>query len=196
MDTLKNIKKILRYLLILVVITPVSVAQTYQLNNASSTLKVDGTSNIHDWEIIAENQQGKLLAEFENEQLVKIKQLDFTVKAESLKSGKSRMDKNTYKALNTDKYKQISYTLTNVNNINCTTLGNCKATTMGELTIVGTTKPIIIIFDVRVVDDKIILSGNKSIRMTEYNVDPPTALLGTITTGDELNIIFQSVFLK
>src|SRR5690606_8343444 len=101
MNTLKNLKLVLGSLLIMIVTTQISVAQTYNLNNASSTLKVEGTSNVHDWEIVAKEQQGKLIAEMDNGQLVKISQLDFTVKAESLKSGKSGMDKNTYKALNT-----------------------------------------------------------------------------------------------
>jgi len=147
MNTLKNLKLTLGSLLIMIVTTQISVAQTYNLSNASSTLKVEGTSNVHDWEIVAKEQQGKLVAELDNGQLVKISQLDFTVKAESLKSGKSGMDKNTYKALNTDKHKQITYKLTKVNNIDCTKTGSCKVTTSGTLTIAGNSKPIDITFD-------------------------------------------------
>jgi len=196
MNTLKNLKLVLGSLLVLCITTQISVAQTYQLNNSTSTLEVEGTSNIHDWEITAENQQGKLIAELDQGQLVEINKLDFIVKAESLKSGKSSMDKNTYKALNTDKYSQIVYTLTKVNNIDCTTQGKCKVTTTGNLTIAGTTKPINITFDAQVSESKIILKGNKTINMIEFGIEPPTALFGTITTGEKLNIKFQSYFTK
>ena len=33
--------------------------------------------------------------------------------------------------------------------------------------------------------------GEKSIKMTSYGVEPPTALLGTIKTGDDLTIKFN-----
>ena len=32
--------------------------------------------------------------------------------------------------------------------------------------------------------------------MTEFKVDPPTAMFGTITTGDEVNVKFQAVYTK
>ena len=196
MNTLKNLKLVLGSLLIMIVTTQFSVAQTYNLNNASSTLKVEGTSNVHDWEIVAKEQQGKIVAEMDNGQLVKISQLDFTVKAESLKSGKSGMDKNTYKALNTDKHKQITYKLSKVNNIDCTTTGNCKVTTSGTLTIAGISKPIDFTFDAKITGDKITLTGSKALKMSEYKIDPPTAMFGTITTGDQVTIKFQSTFSK
>jgi polyisoprenoid-binding protein YceI len=193
---MKNLKIVLGSLLILCVTTQISVAQTYELNNSSSTLEVEGTSNIHDWELTTEDQQGKLMAELDDGQLVEISKLDFIVKAESLESGKSGMNKNTYKALNTDKYSQIVYRLTKVINIDCTTQGKCKVTTIGDLTIAGTTKPINITFDAQVTESQILLTGNKTLNMTEYGIEPPKALFGTITTGEKVNIKFQSYFKK
>src|SRR5690554_5776038 len=171
MKTLKLFKLLFTSLFILALTTQTSVAQTYNLDNSTSTLKIDGTSNLHDWQIIAENQQGKLLADFEDGKLTKIQQLDFIVIAESLKSGKSGMDKNTYKALNTEKYKQITFKLNKVNNINCS--GDvCKVSVNGNLTISGSTKPINISFDMKIEESKISLIGSKTIKMTDFGVDP------------------------
>lgn len=196
MRTLKNLKLVCGSILLMIVTAQISIAQTYSLNNTASKLKVEGTSNVHDWELDAKEQQGKLVAELAEGKLVKILQLDFTVKAESLKSGKSGMDKNTYKALNTDKHKQITYKLNKVNNIDCVTTGNCKVTTSGTLTIAGNSKPIEITFDAKVTGDKITFTGNRAIKMSEYKVDPPTAMFGTITTGDQITIKFTSTFNK
>lgn len=196
MNTLKHLKLVFGSLVMLVATTQIAVAQTFNLNTTASNLKIEGTSNVHDWEIEAKDQQGKLVAELENGKIVKINQLDFVVKAEGLKSGKSGMDKNTYKALNTDKHKQITYKLNKVNNIDCAANGNCKVATSGTLTIAGTTKPIDITFDAKVNGDRIVLTGNQSIKMTDYKVDPPTAMFGTITTGDQVTIKFQSTFSK
>ncbi|WP_310993779.1 YceI family protein [Aequorivita marina] len=195
MRTLKQVKLVFASLLILVLTTQIVVAQTYHLDNETSSLKIDGTSNLHDWQIVAENQQGTLVADFEDGKLSEIKQLDFTVTAESLKSGKSAMDKNTYKALDTKEYKQIVFKLNDVNSINCAA-NSCKVSATGDLTIAGTTKPINITFTMEIGASKISLTGTKNIKMTDFNVDPPKALFGTITTGDAIDVIFQSSFKK
>lgn len=195
MKTLKQLKLVFASLILMVLATQISVGQTYHLDNASSSLKIDGTSNLHDWKIVAENQKGELLADFEDGKLTKIKQLEFIVIAESLKSGKSAMDKNTYKALNTKKHEQIVFILNKVNSINCTA-NSCKVSATGNLTISGTTKPINITFDMEIGESKISLTGTKNIKMTDFGVDPPKALFGTITTGDAIDVIFQSSFKK
>ena len=172
------------------------VGQNYNINKGASNLKVLGTSNIHDWEINAEDVQGNLKAQIEDGQLVQIDELNFAVVAESLKSGKGGMDKNTYKALDTDKHQRITYQLQNVKNIDCTSKTNCKVTTSGYLTIAGTKKLVDLTFDAKVTGDQISLTGNHKLKMTEFKVDPPTAMFGTITTGDEVSIKYQTVFTK
>lgn len=189
-------KPILASFLILFLTSQISVAQNFSLNNKASKITIDGTSNIHDWQITSEEQQGNLVAVVDEGQLVKIDQLNFSVKAEGLKSGKGGMDKNTYKALKTDKNKEILFSLKKVNNIDCTNPGNCKVTVNGNLTIAGTTKPIDLIFNAKVNGNMIQLSGTKNLKMTDFKVDPPTAMFGTITTGDEVIIKFSTTFNK
>lgn len=196
MNNSKKFWLVLGSFLMMIFTAQVSLAQTYKVNDAASKLEVLGTSNIHDWEIEAEDFQGSLSAELDGGQLVKISQLDFTVIAESLKSGKSGMDKNTYKALETGKNPKITYKLEKVNNIDCTSGSKCKVTTTGYLTIAGTKKLTDLTFDATVAGDKITLTGSKSLKMSEYKVDPPTAMFGAITTADEVKVDFKTVFTK
>ena len=104
------------------------------------------------------------------------------------------MDKNTYKALKTDKYPKVTFSLTKVNQVKA--LGNNKYTleTNGDLTISGTKKNIPLKFEVEMIGSEIKLVGEKTFKMSEFNIDPPTALFGTITTGDEITIKFESIF--
>ncbi|WP_324720772.1 YceI family protein [Salinimicrobium sp. HB62] len=196
MNTTKNLWLVIGSFLIMVFSATPMVGQTFNVNNGASSLKVEGTSNIHDWELTAKELQGSMKVQMEDGQLVQLDQLQFAVVAESLKSGKGGMDKNTYKALNTDDHKRITYDLTSVKNLDCTSKTSCKITTNGVLTISGTKKNVEMVFDAKVAGDKITLSGNKKIKMTEFKVDPPTAMFGTITTGDDVNIKFQTVFTK
>lgn len=196
MNTKKNLWLVIGSFLVMVFTANTTFAQTYNVNNAASKVKVEGTSNVHDWEMTAENLQGSMKVQMTDGQLVQIDDIKFTVVAESLKSGKGGMDKNAYKAINTDKHKTITYQLQKVNNLDCTSKSSCKVTTTGALTIAGTKKNVEIIFDAKVSGDKIVLSGEKKIKMSEFNVDPPKAMFGTITTGDDLDIKFEVAYTK
>jgi hypothetical protein len=35
------------------------------------------------------------------------------------------------------------------------------------------------------------ISGSKKLKMTEFDMVPPTALMGTIKTGDEVTVTFN-----
>ena len=185
-----------RILLVALLISFGVNAQSYKLNNEASDLKIDGTSNIHDWTINAENTSGVLTAEFDEGKLEDIGKLQFTVVSESLMSGKSGMDKNTYKALNTDKHKEITYNLKKVNTIEKISADTYKVKTTGTLQIAGTKNDINLNFDLKSKNDQIILTGEHKLNMTKYGVEAPTAMFGTITTGEEVVIRFQTQFNK
>ena len=194
MKTLKTIKLALGTLALVFFFTQLITAQTFTVEKTNSTIKVDGSSNVHDWTIISESFQGSLTASFENGKLVRLETLEFSVPAENLKSGKGGMDKNTYKALNTKTHKNIIYKLEKVKTLDCNAAGQCKISTSGYLTIAGTRKPVDVIFEAKVSADKIILTGSKEIKMTDYKVDPPTAMLGAITTGDAVTVSLKATF--
>ena len=167
-------------------------AQTYSLNNNTSFLEVHGTSSLHDWHVDAEEQSGKIV--ITNTEDIEIKSLSFSVKAESLKSGKSSMDNNTYKALNTDDYKTIDFKLNSVKQVEKVIENSFKVSVLGNMTISGVTKTISLELTLKLDGTKVLIEGEKSILMTDYGIDPPKALLGTIKTGNKINIIFKSVF--
>lgn len=171
-------------------------AQTYSLNQKPSYLLVDGTSNIHDWSLEAESYSGNLKAEFDEGTLEELGQLDFTVIAESLKSGKSGMDKNTYKALKTDDYKKISFKLKDVKSIEKAGTDSYKLSTTGTLELAGVKKDINLNFTLNTKGNEIILKGSHKLNMTDYNIEPPTAMFGTISTGESVTIKFETHFIK
>src|SRR5690554_3727458 len=106
----KNINRISKSLFfVLLLFVTQTYSQEYNLNNATSELTVFGTSNLHDWDIKAETQSGKIIVDLNDQ--IQIKHLKIVVVAESLKSGKRSMDNNTYKALDTKKHKNITFDL-------------------------------------------------------------------------------------
>ena len=170
------------------------IAQTYTLQKSASQMEVLGTSNLHDWELTVENMQGTIEVKQEGNVIKSISKLDLSILAESLKSGKNGMDKNTFKALNTEDYKNITYKLKSVESINSKSDGECTLNTTGDLMLAGVTHPISIVFNAKILQDKITLSGEKEINMTDYKIEPPKALFGTITTGEKVIIKFKTTF--
>lgn len=169
-------------------------AQDFKLNNTASKLTVYGTSNLHDWDVKAEKQSGNIVVDLSGN--AQIKQLKLIVEAESLKSGKSGMDKNTYDALNTKKHKNIIFDMKSVKSISSIGNGNYKVSVVGNLSIAGTTKSTTLDFTMNTSSSKIVLKGKTSFKMTTFGVKPPKALLGTITTGDAVTIDFNTTFIK
>ena len=170
------------------------VAQESRVVLSESKLTVFGTSNLHDWEIQAKAMSGKSTLAIEVSDLKAIKSLDFAVEVEQLKSGKSGMDDNTFKALKSKTYKNITYKLVNVAKITEASGGNFTVETQGDLTIAGVTKRINQTFTVKLVGKKAIFSGKTKIDMTAFEVKPPTALMGTIKTGKEVTIDFKVTY--
>jgi polyisoprenoid-binding protein YceI len=186
------IKKVTLAMVFVMTYSTELIAQNYKLDPSNSNLIVFGTSNLHDWEIKAESQQGNLVLNSDND----IKSLQISIEAEGLKSGKSGMDKNTYKALNTKSYKTIEFKYTKTTSIDKKDDNSYKLTIQGDLKVNGVTKNISMTIDVQVTNNNVTLTGKKTIKMTEFEVEPPTALLGTIKTGDEVTISFNSKFNK
>ena len=166
-------------------------AQEYTLDSQKSSLIVYGTSNIHDWEIDAENQTGTLAIETANK--LQIKKLNIVLEVEGLKSGKGGMDKNTYKALNLKKYTTIEFQFLSTEEVSELKNGSYSFKTKGNLKISGVTKMISLEFILHKNDNEVKLVGEKTIKMTDFNVDPPKALLGTIKTGNEVTIKFNTI---
>ena len=175
-----------------VFLSNISMAQEFNLVNLESNITIYGTSSLHDWHEDVEAIKGTI--HFNNMETCDIKSLNVNIEAESLKSGKRSMDKNTYEALKTDTFKTILFQFVEAKNPNQESIGKFNVPITGDLTIAGVKKRVTINFQIQNLDGKVQLKGEKNIKMTDFNVDPPKALFGTITTGDDITIKISTIF--
>lgn len=168
--------------------------QTKYQSNGGVKLTIEGTSNIHDWDM--KSNKGSCTAEFllnSSGQLTTLSTLHFTVPAETLKSENKSMDKNTYKALKTDKYNAISFTAANAV-VQSNGKGGYVLTARGNLTISGVTRVVDLTATGTMNADKTITyTGSYKLKMTDYKVTPPTMMFGAIKTGDAITVKFDLV---
>ncbi len=158
------------------------------------TITIKGTSNLHDWESNVEKLTGTASFSFGEDGSVFINECNASIPVKSIKSSKgSIMDKKTWKALNANDYPNIEYRLTNFDNV-IKTVNGFTANTKGMLRIAGTTKSVSIdITGKELTNGGYEITGSKNLKMTSFNVDPPTAMFGAVTTGDDITIKFRVV---
>lgn len=182
------IKRTRLIFLSLLLLSLIGQAQSYRITG-KPVITITGTSTLHDWTM--NSDQANLQATIEtdgNGTPTKLASLSVNIPAESLKSGKSAMDKNAYTALKTDKNKQIIYQLTS-SIINGKTISNS-----GNLTIAGTSKQTSVEATFEVLGDgSLKFKGSKKIVMSEYNVEPPSFMFGSVKTGDEITLTFEII---
>lgn len=170
-------------------ITSIASAQkNYNLDN-KSTFSVLGTSTLHDWEMKSGSGTGVANLIITNSKLTEIESLSVTLLAESIKSEKKSMDKVAYETLKTDKQKNIKYVLKSAEKVNETTWE-----LTGTYTIAGVSKILKTTVKTTVTKDGVNMQGSNKITFTDFGMKSPTALLGTIKTGQDLTLKFNLNF--
>lgn len=183
----------------LVSFSQVALAQsTYVISDSKSNdMKLSGTSSLHDWDMNAHAFTGKAEFDFKKDDdqiLVGLNSLTFSLPVINLKSDKKGLDKNAYEALHTGKYKNIAYTLLTAK---VTPQKDHKflVKTTGNLTISGVTKEVAMdVYCVVNKDDTIGCSGTESLKMSDYKVEPPSFMWGAMKTGDAVTLDFTMVY--
>ncbi|HSF54001.1 MAG TPA: YceI family protein, partial [Algoriphagus sp.] len=164
------------------------MTQTKYVMSPSPEFKVEGGSSLHDWSMVSPSGTGEGLFFLEGGKFKSAKSLSLSFPAETLKSGTKGLDNNAYKALNTGKYKEIKFALKQLTGIGDGFVAK------GDLTIGGVTKPVSFPVKLSTVGNKLTFDGSFETKLTTFSITPPTALLGTVKTHDDIKISFKSTF--
>jgi polyisoprenoid-binding protein YceI len=104
------------------------------------------------------------------------------------------MDKKTYEALKAEQFSSINFRM-KTGEILSESGNEFSGTITGNLFIAGQTKEINIPFHGNVLEDgSVNVKGKVNLKMSQFNIDPPTAMLGTLKTGDDISIVYSFEF--
>jgi polyisoprenoid-binding protein YceI len=173
-------------LLVLFTLPQVLWSQNSYRQSGDSYLTVAGTSTLHDWTMTTKEPQVQVAFDIANGVITQVKNLNVTVACQSLKSAHNAMDKNAYSSLKADKFKTITFKIASA-----TVQGNAIQCT-GSLFISGVTKNVTVSASYEVKPDGTInVTGSMPIKMSDYQVEPPTFMFGSVKTGNDVKVSFN-----
>lgn len=160
--------------------------ENYSLSDVS-TLTVDGSSTLHDWTVTANTCNGTLNI---NGQVFNV--ISFEADVASIVSTRgATMDKKTHNALKMDEYPKVLFSATDV-----TFSEGDNQSIPGKLNVAGVEKDVVVTASVKNSEGKIQITGNHKITLQDYNMEPPTAMFGSIVVGDDVTVNFDLIFAK
>jgi len=162
--------------------------ESYTLTK-ESTLKINGSSTIHDWTVTANSMDGSL-----NVNGDVFQDLLFQVEVAEIKSERgAAMDKKMHAALKKDEHPEVSFKFQEIKK-------NAGSENIiwiqGMLNIAGVEQEVEISSEFKEVGGSYVLKGSKEIKLQDYGMEPPTAMFGQIIVGDNVTIEFDLVYAK
>lgn len=167
-------------------------AQNQYLLESDHKITIEGTSNLHDWVEVAQIASGDGAVLWNQDASFTIQKLFLKVSVKSIKSDKgSIMDSKTYDALKGDAHPYITFKMVSIKSLTKTATGY-SVKVNGDLTIAGVTKNVDINGTVAVKEKgKLYIETSKAIKMTDFGIEPPTAMMGAMKVGDDITIKFK-----
>lgn len=158
--------------------------------DAESRLWIDGTSNRDDWTVHAREISGSANA---SDDAIVPNELEVIVDASRIESGESTiMDRLIRQALKVSEHPTITYELVRAE---ATDGDDAVLRTTGRLTLGGVTNEIEMdVEGERSADGSLRFTGSTPLKMTDYDLTPPTAMFGALRTADDVTVHFDVTF--
>ncbi len=166
----------------------------YVLNN-DFKITIEGGSNLHDWTENVEKAGATSSVTWNSNGSFILNNLTVTVNVQSIKSSEGGvMNGKTYKALKSDSHPTITFTLTSPLQVS---QGGTTVTATGNLTMAGASRPVTIHAKINSSpNSNISIEGSVPLKMTDFGIDPPTALFGALKVGNDVTIQFKVMLIK
>ena len=179
---------LLSYILASCIIAP---AFSQELTIEKKQIFVRGTSTLHDWESSVNEVTLTGVIELEDKSLESLNDIQVSIKSKSIKSTKGDlMDKKTHHALKSGQHPSITYKMKSAN----VDEKNSTVRMGGTLTIAGTSREVPLTLTYKVLSgQQISFKTSHEINLKDFKIKPPTAMMGTIRTGEKVTVSLDMV---
>jgi len=165
-------------------------AQVLKINPKSFTMTIFGTTNVHDFKSKVTQAKGEALVNANKE----LQSLVVEIPVRSIKSGEKLMDTKTYETFDVENNPNITFKLVDVNTLHIE--GNQVSVTLtGNLTMAGVTRKISIKSTGNSTKAGVYeFTGSVALKMTDFKMSPPTAMMGLMKVGDAITLKYDVSF--
>jgi len=176
----------------------VIIAQTSYTISQDSPVKISvhGTSTLHEWTAKAQ-KVSDYPEKIKLDPVVgsQIEGFGFSVGSKSLDGGRgSSMNNKISKALLADTHEQITYVQKGSAEVMAKEDGSMYLISNGVLTLAGVEKEISVEVSFVEEDGTLSLTAVKDFAMSDFNIEPPSAMFGQIKTNDDISIQFEFTY--
>ena len=165
----------------------------------STELYITGGSTLHDWKVTTtELQDITEQLSIDESGSGTIELFTFKVEVAGMDGGRgATMNNKIQKALQSDIHplviysqtEEASYTFDEQNQV-------YLISSTGIIEMAGTSKEVTVKVEGRLENDLLTLKGSYPLLLSDYNIDPPSAMFGQIQTKNEISIHFNFVYKK
>lgn len=175
----------------IIIATTITIhAQTFKLNPKLSNMTIYGTTNVHDYDTKVTQLNAEIVMSSANQ----AQSLTVTVPVKSIKSKEKLMDTKTYEAFNAETYPTIAFKMTEVNALQING-SEVSVTVSGNLTMNGTTRKITLKPTGKMLKTGTYqFKGALALKMSDFKMKAPTALMGMMKVGDGVTLKYDVVF--
>ncbi len=163
-------------------------------------MKIDGDSNVRSWDADVTQVDATLvltgIETFSIEAMTPdaFKEMTITMPVERINSDSRSLTRNIHNYLKADDHPNITFTLKSVDEIEVNS-GTALITATGVINAAGKDHEVTMNVTARMSNNGTInFSGEQELLMTSFEIDPPTAIMGTVRARDEFRIIYSVDF--
>jgi polyisoprenoid-binding protein YceI len=153
-------------------------------------MTIFGTTNVHDFQSKVTQASGELVINSSKQ----AQSLDVEIPVISIKSNEKAMDNKTYEAFKAPKNPTITFKMLEASSLQVTG-NNINVTVTGNLTMAGVTNKITLKTTGKIVKAGVYeFSGSVTLKMSDYGMKRPTAMLGLMKVGDAITLKYDVTF--
>jgi hypothetical protein len=168
--------------LLLLTVLPISTSAQEFLISSGSKMYIRGGSTLGSWECSSEKIMGKILTVTASGTFKTV----ISVPVKSFSCGSALMENDMQEALKAEEHPTIWYTTESREKVE----NLVQMCSDGILSVAGVSK--VVKFKIDMVKDNII-EGYSSMKMTDFNIEPPSAFFGLIKAEDKMEIEFKLI---
>ncbi len=167
-------------------------SQSFQLSENQS-LSITGTSTLHNWKVDVSEVIGWPNTINVNS---KLEIIELSAEIISMDGGRgASMNGKIQKAFNSTEFPLVTYVQSEPASANVTD-GKVSISSKGVLSMAGTEKEVS--FDIiGIIEGSMMtFSGKYPLKMTDFGIEPPSAMFGQIQTDDDVMVVFKIEYIK